>query len=129
MRLRMELFVDDLDASIAFYTTLLGFQVDRSTSGYASLRRGQVVLGLGLAANLSEHDASGPGPAWGRLDRPRGTGVEIVLELEHIDDLSALHEQCRSRVTEPLRLQPWGLHDFRLPDPDGYYIRVTHADA
>jgi lactoylglutathione lyase len=28
-----------------------------------------------------------------------------------------------------LREQPWGLHDFRVVDPDGYYLRVTHGDA
>ncbi|WP_350223849.1 hypothetical protein [Rhizobium sp. CNPSo 3490] len=24
-----------------------------------------------------------------------------------------------------LAMQPWGLPDFRLVDPDGYYVRVT----
>jgi hypothetical protein len=32
-------------------------------------------------------------------------------------------------VVDALREQPWGLHDFRLADPDGYYLRVTHGDA
>jgi len=27
-----------------------------------------------------------------------------------------------------LALQPWGLRDFRLVDPDGYYVRVTSAN-
>lgn len=27
-----------------------------------------------------------------------------------------------------LRRQPWGLTDFRLLDPDGYYWRVTSRD-
>jgi ketosteroid isomerase-like protein/uncharacterized glyoxalase superfamily protein PhnB len=119
MRLRMELFVDDLDVTVAFYSELLGFRVDRRTDGYASLSRGDVVLGFGPAAKLSDQDRNGPG---------RGTGVEIVLELDDLDDVTALYEHCRSRVAgiEPLRPQPWGLHDFRLFDPDGYYVRVTH---
>jgi lactoylglutathione lyase len=129
MRLRIELFVDNLDASIAFYTELLGFRVERRADGYASLRRGGVVLGLGLAAGLSDHDPSGPGPQWAGRHGAKGVGVEIVLELADAGELAGLHERCRARRPdlEPLRLRPWGLRDFRLFDPDGYYVRVTHA--
>lgn len=28
-----------------------------------------------------------------------------------------------------LTLQPWGLSDFRLSDPDGYYLQVTGLAA
>lgn len=48
----MELFVDDLDVSVAFYRGLLGFRVERRSEDYASLRRGQVVLGPGPVAKL-----------------------------------------------------------------------------
>lgn len=30
---------------------------------------------------------------------------------------------------EALSDRPWGLLDFRVADPDGYYVRVTHGDA
>ncbi|MGX6604752.1 VOC family protein [Micromonosporaceae bacterium Da 78-11] len=128
MRLRMELFVDDLDVSIAFYTGLLGFRVTRRDDGYASLSRGRVVLGLGPVAGLPE-DGDGPGFTRQRLADGKGAGVEIVLELDDEDQVTALHEHCRTRTpqVEPLRHRPWGLLDFRLPDPDGYYLRVTHG--
>jgi hypothetical protein len=32
-------------------------------------------------------------------------------------------------VVEPLRSRPWGLTDFRVTDPDDYYLRITHGDA
>jgi hypothetical protein len=32
-------------------------------------------------------------------------------------------------ISESLELRSWGLHDFRLVDPDGYYLRITHGDA
>jgi lactoylglutathione lyase len=123
MRLRMELFVDDLDAAIAFWHDVLGFAVVRRDEGYASLERGTVVLGLGPVAKLPPAGA-GPGFTQERLARDKGAGVEIVLEA---DDLQAVHESCRAAgvIVEDLTDRPWGLRDFRIVDPDGYYIRVT----
>jgi hypothetical protein len=50
-----------------------------------------------------------------------------VLELSDPPELAALYERCQARavVAEELTSRPWGLTDFRLADPDGYYIRVT----
>lgn len=122
MRLRLELFVDDLDTSVAFWRDTLGFTVDRRDEGYASLRRGSVVLGLGPAAKLPP--AGGPGFSQDRLASGRGAGVEIVLE---VDDLDAAYRSCleAGAVVEGLTDRPWGLPDFRIADPDGYYVRLT----
>ena len=83
MRLRLELFVEDLDTSIAFYAGL-GFAVERREHDYASLRWGDAVIGLGPAAKLPP---SGPGPGFTqqRLATDRVTGVEILLEVEDLD--------------------------------------------
>jgi catechol 2,3-dioxygenase-like lactoylglutathione lyase family enzyme len=126
----MELFVDDVDASVAFYTEVLGFDVARRGDDYVSLRRGAVVLGLGPVAKLPATGA-GPGFTRARLAADKGAGVEIVLELDDVAELTALYDRCRARtaVAEALQDRPWGLRDFRIVDPDGYYLRVTHGDA
>src|SRR3712207_5346569 len=114
MRLRLELFVDDLDRSVDFYRRVLGFHLVRQDPGYASLCNGAVVLGLGSAAGLPER---------------RGAGVEVVLE---VDDLEAAYERVRRAGVRPVeapRERPWGLRDFRILDPDGYYLRVTDGEA
>ncbi|GII20873.1 VOC family protein [Planosporangium mesophilum] len=126
----MELFVEDMDVSVKFYRELLGFEVQRRAAGYASLRRGLVVLGLGPVAKLPAQ-GEGRGFTRQRLSVDKGAGVEIVLELDGLDELQALYEHCRERavISEPLELRSWGLYDFRLADPDGYYLRITHGNA
>jgi lactoylglutathione lyase len=124
----MELFVDDLDASVDFYTRVLGFGVPRRSEDYVVVRRGLVVLGLGPVAKLPER-GTGAGFTQQRLAVDKGAGVEIVLELDTVDELIALHDQARDAVVEPLQLRPWGLRDFRVVDPDGYYLRLTHGNA
>ena len=125
--LRLELFALDMEASIAFYTRVLAFELVRHEPGdYASLRLGGVVLGIGPVAKLPEEG--------GYFSRDiatlrRGLGVGIVLE---VGDVEGCHERVADSghpILEPLRERPWGLRDFRISDPDGYYLRVTSRPA
>jgi uncharacterized glyoxalase superfamily protein PhnB len=120
--LRCELFVADLDASVDFYRRCLAFV----PVGAASDTRSELMLGkarLSLQARTSlptDHyfDAEG---FTGRV----GTGVEIVVE---VDDLAEAYDHMVDsgwRRYEPLQARPWGADDFRVVDPDGYYLRVT----
>ena len=62
-------------------------------------------------------------------DTPRGYGVEMVLPVSNLEEY---YEQVRrfADVVEPLQERPWGLKDFRIVDPFGYYIRITsHHDV
>jgi catechol 2,3-dioxygenase-like lactoylglutathione lyase family enzyme len=119
--LRLELFVDDLAASIAFYVAALGFREERREDDYASLERGAVILGLGLARRLPAAHHFGREA----LQRQRGVGVEIVLEVADVDAAYRVAEASLYPVAEAPRDRPWGLRDFRIVDPDGYYLRVT----
>jgi lactoylglutathione lyase len=125
--LRLELFALDMEASIAFYTRVLSFELARHEPGdYASLRLGGVVLGVGPVAKLPQE-----GGYFGRdiATLRRGLGVEIVLE---VDDVERWHERVADSghpILEPLQERPWGLRDFRISDPDGYYLRVTSRPA
>jgi lactoylglutathione lyase len=121
--LRMELFVSDLLRSVDFYRSVLGFEVERQQTDYASVRDGSVVLGLVPVTNLPESD--GPGFTQAQLAGDRGAGVEVVLE---VDDLAATAARVTAAgypMSEPQQRRPWGLTDFRLFDPDGYYLRIT----
>ncbi len=60
-------------------------------------------------------------------ESPRGYGVEIVLM---VADIESYYEKVKdfANVVEELTAQPWGLKDFRVEDPYGFYLRITEQD-
>lgn len=121
MNAQFELFVQDLQKSVEFYENILGFSTGRRTEEYAGLRNGNVKIGIGLLSNLpSEHPL--------RLNDPlerKGVGVEFVLAVDDVTELYNNVQKAGYPISTPLAVRPWGLTDFRLLDPDGYYLRIT----
>jgi lactoylglutathione lyase len=118
MTLRFEIFPDDLDATVDFYMRVLGFRLtaDRrdQRDEYVSLQRGSVRIG---AARRVGPDV--------RAARLPPAGVELVLE---VDDVVAERDRVTAAgwpLLEDLQDRPWGLKDFRILDPAGYYLRIT----
>lgn len=116
--LRCEIFPPDLDATVDFYTRVLRFTLDRderhTTSPYIALRRGEVLLG-----------AASREVAVARDQRRPPTGVELVLE---VDDVLAERDHVGRLgwpLEEDLIARQWGLRDFRVLDPSGYYLGIT----
>ena len=119
--LRLELFVNDLPDSIDFYGRVLRFEIGRKHSdGYTPITNGDVQLGLNLRSNLPDDH-----PIQSLVHERLGRGIEIVLE---VNDIEGFYEHVIAQnwpLSDKLQCQPWGLTDFRVLDPDGYYIRVT----
>ncbi|MGO7802968.1 VOC family protein [Rhizobium ruizarguesonis] len=120
MHLSLELFVESPEKSIDFYRRVLGFEVQGSASTeYTMLKNGDAVVAINSRSVLStDHPlriASG---------QRVGLGVEIVLKAGDVEDAYRAAKESGWPVSD-LALQPWGLRDFRLVDPDGYYVRVT----
>lgn len=118
---KFELFVSQPEEALRFYRDL-GFQVaQRKSDGYTTLRSGSTVIALS------------PIPWWlplrwlGFLRHPP-LGTEIVL---YTGQLEALRGGLEAAGWEPgpIRLQPWGDRDFRVTDPEGYYVRVSEGRA
>ncbi|MDC6404659.1 MULTISPECIES: VOC family protein [Maribacter] len=121
--LRLELFSSNVERSVNFYSKILNFSIegDSINQSYQQVINGAVILGIGPEAKL-------PGDHYLKLkenDSRRGIGVEIVLE---VDDVLSVYQRVK-RSGYPIHAEindrPWGLTDFRLIDPDGYYIRIT----
>jgi len=121
MTVRFELFVKDTHATADFYTRILGFQCDTDTGPYIQARSGSVRIGICDQSSLPEEHHFSPAALQGQ----KGVGTEIVLE---VDNLDAFYERVMKSgyaIREDLAKRPWGLRDFRLVDPDGYYLRIT----
>lgn len=113
--LRIEIFPADLDASVGFYERL-GFELVGIKDGpprYASMRWDDVRIGM------RQSDAADP------TLRAIPVGTEIVID---VDDVQAVRDHalgCGITPVEDLTEREWGLTDFRVTDPDGYYLRIT----
>jgi len=122
MTIRLELFTTNIDKTVNFYKDILGFKsLKSSNSNYQPIQKGQVILGIGLLESLgSNHYFNSY-----QSDTQFGYGVEIVLEVEDINLAYNKAKMANVEIESELKTQPWGLTDFRLIDPNGYYIRVT----
>ncbi|MEE3330630.1 MAG: glyoxalase [Myxococcota bacterium] len=116
---KFELFVADARASVAFYEAL-GFEVvNEKNYGYTTLAAGETIVALSPIRGWLRFPVWLL--SWFRLP-PLGT--ELVF---YTDDLGVAREALLGAGYAPgdVKLQPWGDHDFRITDPDGYYVRVT----
>lgn len=121
MELRLELFVKDLRKAARFYTEVLGFVVGKETDDYISVKKGNAIIGLGSIEKLRKSHYLKPQ----NDDERIGGGVEIVLEVEEIEAYYKRILDLGYPIHAGLTVQSWGSTDFRLIDPDGYYIRIT----
>jgi lactoylglutathione lyase len=118
LELRIEIFPDDLDVFLDFYVRVLRFTIvaDRRDDDppYVAVRRDHVRIGAARVASGVDRSA-----------RALPTGTEIVLEADDV----VLERNAVVAAGWPLAsdLEPrrWGLTDFRLFDPDGYFLRIT----
>lgn len=117
----VELFVSDVERSISFYEAL-GFRVAERWEDWLILERD----GVNLTLQGDSHAVAGPHYFTPNIARhPRGTGVEVVVQ---VDDVEALYADAQVKdlnIVKPIQDRDWGARDFRVADPDGYFVRLT----
>lgn len=116
----VELHVPDFQKAYDFYK-LFGFELAWMEDRYMVLRTAdQALCFYGGDEAIYNHDHFGTFPR----ATPRGFGVEIILFLAELGDLFD-RVQSQVKVSSPLQTRPWGVRDFRVEDPFGYYLRIS----
>ena len=119
--LEAALTVKDLEASVAWYTGVLGFAVDRRHE--RNERLVAVSLRAGSVRLLLAQDDGAKG-----FDRTKGEGLS--LQITTSQDVDAVADRIKSHGwtldLEPVTA-PHGLRVFRLRDPDGFRLTVSSA--
>jgi len=115
------LMVTDLERTVEFYTTALGFNLREQGDRSATFETGQCELHVEVEfdeATLAEFGLTPP-------EGQRGDGAILVVT---VDDIDATYEQVTAAgaetLTEPKEV-PWGRELFLVRDPDGYVLEIS----
>lgn len=104
------LAVNDLAASVRFYTEKLGFEEALRVDGWSFLQREACRLRIGDCPDARPMTACQDHSWFAYL---------------HIDDAAGLYRDYVSRDVEiwhPLQDKPWGMREFAVVTPDGHRI-------
>ncbi len=108
----------DLDASIRFYTEVLGFVVGERWTHDGVLR------GVSLKAGACEIGVSQDDWAKGR-DRKKGQGMRIwCATVQDIDALARRIVAAGGVIAEGPVDQSWGARSLSIVDPDGFGLTI-----
>jgi uncharacterized glyoxalase superfamily protein PhnB len=109
--LRPMMWTEDLDATVAFYTQILGFACHEKNDdwGWASLGRDDVSL---MLARPNEHT---------RYDNIGFTGSLYFTT----DDIETAWQELRdkAKVCYDIETFPWGMREFGIHDNNGYMLQ------
>lgn len=120
-KFRLELFVNDLEKSVHFYQNILRLPQGAKSDTSVRFDAEDFSLLLSDQSILPEtHYFSSE-----KWKQPKGTGVELVIVVPNIHQVYQHIQNEKYPIYENIKKQPWGMTDFRLVDPDGYYVRVT----
>ena len=107
-----QLIVADINRSVEFYTSQLGFEVDfRYEDFYAGIIKDGFSIHLKTGSPFTEE----------RRSKRTNEDLDIVFSVENIEILYAEISNKSVEISQPLRDMPYG-REFYIADPDGYII-------
>jgi len=121
-----ELDVSDYEASIRFYTEVLGFEVLFTRENFAYLELEDIQFMLQATSN--------DGWLTGNLEYPYGRGINFQIELEDIAPLYVRLKKIDYPLFRDIKDVYYetpdtnsGQREFLIQDPDGYLLRFCQA--
>jgi catechol 2,3-dioxygenase-like lactoylglutathione lyase family enzyme len=109
-RVRCVLAVQDLAASVEYYTRVLGMMIDFTAPGWVFLSRGSFRLMLGECSDAMPAHETGDHSYF------------VYVTVEGIDELYGEVTGNGAPLTQTLASKPWGMREFGVRTPDGHRI-------
>ncbi|MDW8244619.1 MAG: hypothetical protein RMJ88_15535 [Thermogemmata sp.] len=117
----VELYTQRLEEYACFFQRVCGFTILRRHDDFYELRSSIAVILLNADEKLS---AGHPFQGW-LSETNKGIGVEIGIVVSDLEAARAAALLFSGWTVTDIRQQDWGLSDFRVTTPDGYYLRLT----
>jgi uncharacterized glyoxalase superfamily protein PhnB len=113
------LVVSDMERSVAFYRDAVGLELirtvpDHAPFDFAWMQGGAVNVFLNAADAVRKES-----PAL--VDRPLGGSLTLYFVVDDVDGVFASMRDRATVVMAPTT-QPYGMREFAVQDPDGYYL-------
>ena len=108
---RVIFVADDYDATVGFFTDVMGLEVERS---FGEIFRGTILLAADGRIEVIED-----GGGW---DRPGVSGVSVSWEITDADAEHARLVSAGAEIVRPPEMQPWGHKSLEVAAPDGLRI-------
>ena len=118
--LTASLTVKDLQKSLAWYRDVVGFTVDQNHEREGKLTA--VSLKAGDVRLLIVQDDGARG--W---DRVKGEGFSLqIITDQNVDEIAKRIKDLGGTLESPPADTPWGARVFRVRDPDGFKLVISH---
>jgi hypothetical protein len=109
-----------------YFHSVLGYDVIHQEPGYATLETDRAQLLL-----MDPRGWPKGHPFYGKTTGSgQGIGIEIGLVVADLDQTFAAASKQRGwPISTGIVRRPWGVRDFRVLSPDGYYLRFTEPPS
>lgn len=114
------LIVADLDASLDFYTRVLGLELGHRSGAFAQLRTGATRVALYERAAMAQTLGR---PL--RAPEPDAPGFELGFKVADCDAAHAELIARGARSAAPPTTRAWGQRTAYICDPDGHLIEIA----
>ncbi|WP_354644828.1 VOC family protein [Kitasatospora camelliae] len=114
----LSLTVADVDASVEFFRTHLGYQVAMAAEGFASLTRPDAAADIVLLSRGTE--VLPP-----EQRDQQAAGLILALTVTGLQEEERRLREAGAPITMPLREEPWGERLFQLTDPNGVVVQLV----
>lgn len=112
------LFVQDMERSKAFYTEVLGQEVELDLGVNVGFAGGFALWDRSYVSDLLYAGKMAPG-------RAPAPSMEVYFETVEIEELAGRLAEAGVRLLHPLLEQPWAQRAIRFFDPDGHLVEAA----